>query len=67
MIVKLGVFKKPVEVDMQAVNFKEFEILGSRIYERKDFQEAIEFALRLPLERMVSHTVSLILPRQGAK
>jgi len=38
-IVNLGVFKKPVEVDMQAVNFKEIEILGSRVYERKIFRE----------------------------
>ncbi len=58
-IVNLGVFKKPVEVDMQAVNFKEIEILGSRVYERKDFQGAIGLATRLPLDRIVSHTFSL--------
>jgi (R,R)-butanediol dehydrogenase / meso-butanediol dehydrogenase / diacetyl reductase len=59
VIVNLGVFKKPVAVDMQAVNFKEIEILGSRVYERKDFQEAIELAMQLNLERIVSHTFSL--------
>jgi len=58
-IVNLGVFKKPVEVDMQAVNFKEIEILGSRVYARKDFQDAIELAMQLPLDRIVSHVFSL--------
>jgi len=58
-IVNLGVFKKPVEVDMQAVNFKEIEILGSRVYERKDFQGAIDLAMQLPLDRIVSNVFSL--------
>ncbi len=34
MIINLGVFKKPVAVDLQAVNFKELQILGSRVYDR---------------------------------
>ena len=59
VIVNLGVFKKPVEVDMQAVNFKEIEILGSRVYEREDFRAAIDLAMQLPLDRIVSHTFSL--------
>ena len=58
-IVNLGVFKKPVEVDMQAVNFKEIEIRGSRVYERKDFQGAIDLAVQFPLDRIVSHVFSL--------
>jgi 2-desacetyl-2-hydroxyethyl bacteriochlorophyllide A dehydrogenase len=59
VIVNLSVFKKAVEVDMQAVNFKEIEILGSRVYEREDFQAAIDLAMRLPLDRLVSHTFPL--------
>jgi len=59
VIVNLGVFKKPVEVDMQAVNFKEIEILGSRVYDRKDFQDAIDIAMKLPLDRIISHVFSL--------
>lgn len=59
VIVNLGVFKAPVPVNMQAINFKEIELLGSRVYERKDFERAIELALHLPLERIVSHTFSL--------
>ena len=58
-IVNLGVFKKPVEVDMQAVNFKELDIIGSRVYERKDFQAAIDMAMSLPLEAIISREFSL--------
>ena len=59
VIVNLGVFKKPVEIDMQAVNFKEIEIVGSRVYERKDFLTAIDLAMRIPLDLIVSHTFPL--------
>ncbi|HEX3892097.1 MAG TPA: alcohol dehydrogenase catalytic domain-containing protein [Terracidiphilus sp.] len=58
-IINLGVFKKPVEVDMQAVNFKEIQILGSRVYERKDFHGAIDLAMQLPIDRIISHVFSL--------
>jgi (R,R)-butanediol dehydrogenase/meso-butanediol dehydrogenase/diacetyl reductase len=59
VIVNLGVFKKPVAIDMQAINFKEIEILGSRVYERKDFETAIDLAMNLPMERIVTHAFSL--------
>jgi threonine dehydrogenase-like Zn-dependent dehydrogenase len=59
VIVNLGVFKKRVELDMQAINFKEIELLGSRVYERRDFETAIELAGKLPLERIVSHAYAL--------
>jgi threonine dehydrogenase-like Zn-dependent dehydrogenase len=59
VIVNLGVFKDPVEVDMQALNFKEIQILGSRVYERRDFQVAIDMAMDLPLAPIVSGEFSL--------
>jgi (R,R)-butanediol dehydrogenase / meso-butanediol dehydrogenase / diacetyl reductase len=59
VIVNLSVFKKPVAIDMQAINFKEIEIYGSRVYERKDFETAIDLAMNLPLERIVTHAYSL--------
>lgn len=58
-IVNLGVFKEPVEVDMQAVNFKEISIIGSRVYERKDFQAAIDLAMKLPLAHLISREFPL--------
>ncbi|HEX4030727.1 MAG TPA: alcohol dehydrogenase catalytic domain-containing protein [Terracidiphilus sp.] len=59
VIVNLSVFKKPVEIDMQAINFKEIEILGSRVYERQDFESAIGLAMKLPLDRIVTSVYSL--------
>lgn len=56
VIVNLGVFKEPAPVDLMAVNFKELEMLGSRVYERRDFEEAIALAMTLPLEQIISHT-----------
>jgi threonine dehydrogenase-like Zn-dependent dehydrogenase len=58
-IVNLGVFKTPTEVDMQAVNFKEIEIFGSRVYERCDFEEAIRLAAKLPLASLITQTFPL--------
>jgi (R,R)-butanediol dehydrogenase/meso-butanediol dehydrogenase/diacetyl reductase len=58
-IINLGVFKKPVEVDMQSVNFKEIQLLGSRVYERADFAAGIELAKQLPLHRIVTHAFPL--------
>lgn len=55
-IVNLSVFRKAVELDMQSVNFKELEIVGSRVYERKDFHAAINMAMTLPLEAVISRT-----------
>lgn len=59
MIVNLSVFKNPVEVDMQAINFKEAEIVGSRVYERKDFQAALDMAMTLPLETIITREFPL--------
>jgi threonine dehydrogenase-like Zn-dependent dehydrogenase len=59
VIVNLGVFKDPVEVDMQALNFKEIQILGSRVYARKDFQTALDMAMSLPLAPIISAEFSL--------
>jgi 2-desacetyl-2-hydroxyethyl bacteriochlorophyllide A dehydrogenase len=59
VIVNLGVFKGPVEIDMQAVNFKELQMLGSRVYERRDFQTAIDIAMSLPLAPIISAEFSL--------
>jgi threonine dehydrogenase-like Zn-dependent dehydrogenase len=58
-IVNLGVFKKPTEIDLQAVNFKELSIIGSRVYTREQFEEAIRMAQKLPISQIVTHTFPL--------
>jgi 2-desacetyl-2-hydroxyethyl bacteriochlorophyllide A dehydrogenase len=58
-VVNLGVFKKPVEVDMQAINFKELTLIGSRVYTRHDFESAIAIANNLNVGGVVTHSFSL--------
>lgn len=58
-IVNLGVFKKPVEVDMQIVNFREIMLLGSRVYTRQDFEKAALLARSLLVESIVTHSFPL--------
>lgn len=58
-IVNLGVFKRPVEIDLQAINFKEIAVIGSRVYERQDFTAAIQMAMMLPLEAIITREFSL--------
>jgi threonine dehydrogenase-like Zn-dependent dehydrogenase len=65
VIVNLGVFKKPVEVALQAINFKEIQLVGSRVYDRNDFHAAINLAMQLPLDRIVTHTFPLGLAAEA--
>lgn len=58
-IVNLGVFKKPVAVDLQAVNFKEIQLRGSRVYTREDFGSAINLAEKISVEQIVTHSFGL--------
>lgn len=58
-IVNLGVFKTPVAIDMQAVNFKELSIVGSRVYTREDFRQAAAISDKIPLHRIVTHSFAL--------
>jgi 2-desacetyl-2-hydroxyethyl bacteriochlorophyllide A dehydrogenase len=58
-IVNAGVFKKPVEVNLQTVNFKELTVIGSRVYSSRDFQLASQIAPSLPLEKMITLRIPL--------
>ncbi|HEX2247887.1 MAG TPA: alcohol dehydrogenase catalytic domain-containing protein [Arthrobacter sp.] len=56
-IVVVGVYKKPAEVDLQAINFAENTVIGTRVYTREAVERAVELiesdALglgRLPVE-----------------
>lgn len=41
-VVLVGVYKKPVEVDLQALTFAENVVVGVRVYTRADMQKAVE-------------------------
>ncbi|MGC0362490.1 (R,R)-butanediol dehydrogenase/meso-butanediol dehydrogenase/diacetyl reductase [Rhodococcus sp. 27YEA15] len=40
-IVIVGVYKKPTAVDLQAINFLEHTVIGSRVYTRGDVEQAV--------------------------
>lgn len=64
-IVNIGVFKTPPQVDLQAVNFKELTIVGSRVYTRQDFERAIAMSPGLPLESLVTDVFPLMQVTQA--
>lgn len=59
VIVNVGVFKKPVPVDLQAVNFKELHMVGSRVYSVEDFRQAVHMAFSIPIDKLVTQRFPL--------
>ena len=57
----VSVFKEPPPVDLRAVNFREVRIIGTRVYTRDDFAEALRLVGgdALPLEHLVTHRFPL--------
>jgi (R,R)-butanediol dehydrogenase/meso-butanediol dehydrogenase/diacetyl reductase len=53
-VINLGVFKKPAEVDLQTLNFRQITLVGSRVYTREDFKTAVRLAPELPLAPIVT-------------
>jgi (R,R)-butanediol dehydrogenase/meso-butanediol dehydrogenase/diacetyl reductase len=53
-VVLVGVYKKPVEVNLQAVTFAELNLVGVRVYTRDDVERAVELIEdeSLPLDRL---------------
>lgn len=63
-IVVVGIFSRPVEVDLHRFFWREIKLTGARVYERTDYEQAIAIAQsgRLPLDRVIS----AILPLEEA-
>lgn len=56
-----AVHKKPHEVDLRQLNFKEQLLIGTRVYTQEEFGQAIRFTedIQEQLEKVVSHVVPL--------
>lgn len=56
-----AVHKTPHEVNLQAINFKEQSLVGTRVYTKEEFGQAVRFTERIQsdLEKVVSHIVPL--------
>ncbi len=60
-IVVVAVFPKPVPVDLHKMFWKEQEMIGTRVYEPVDFDEAIALlaAAEVPFRRLITNIYSL--------
>ena len=60
-ICMVSVHKKPHEVNLRDINFKEQTIVGTRVYTKKEFGQAAELTKELgaELEKIVTHVVPL--------
>lgn len=57
-ILLLSVFKEPAAIDLRAINFKEQKLVGTRVYTKLDFKDAIEYVHNHTelVSAIVSHT-----------
>jgi len=58
-IMLVSVHKAPHPVDLQAINFKEITVIGTRVYTRADYKQAIQLVEDLPVDRLISHKVPI--------
>jgi L-iditol 2-dehydrogenase len=60
-IIVTGLFLEPVPVDLTAVTLGELEVLGSQIYDHRDFRTAVDWidAGRFEFRRLVTHVLPL--------
>jgi (R,R)-butanediol dehydrogenase / meso-butanediol dehydrogenase / diacetyl reductase len=60
-IVIVGIFAEPVDVDLKAILWREMEMRGARVYERQDFERAIDLAAAdvLPLDALITEVYPL--------
>jgi len=60
-IVVVAIFSEPPKVDLFRFFWRELKLVGARVYEREDFEKAIQLAASgtLPLDRLVTNTCSL--------
>lgn len=66
-IVVVGIFSEPPPIDLFRVFWRELRIIGARVYEKEDFQTAIDMVAAevLPLERIISATFPLDQLEEG--
>lgn len=60
-IVMVAIYPKPVPVDLHKFFWKELAMIGARVYEREDFEQAIQLvaAHELPFDRLITRVFPL--------
>ncbi|UOF90670.1 alcohol dehydrogenase catalytic domain-containing protein [Fodinisporobacter ferrooxydans] len=68
-IVVVAIFSQPPKVDLHRFFWRELKLLGARVYEREDFEKAIQLAAagKLPLDRVISEIYPLEDLEKGFK
>lgn len=68
-IVIVGIFGQPAPVDLFRVFWRELRLLGARVYEREDFEKAVELAAggTLPLDDIITDVLPLEALHDGLK
>jgi len=68
-IVVVGIFGEPQPVDLHRFFWRELTLLGARVYEREDFEQAIALAAArtLRLDRLISEVYPLEQAEQGIR
>lgn len=61
MICMVSVHKAPHSVNLRDLNFKEQRMVGTRVYTKEEFRQAVEYAPRVQeeLERIATHIVPM--------
>ena len=67
--VVVGSYKKPAEVDLLKIEFKELTLIGTRVYERRDFEVATRILQsgRIDFDRLLSVANPEEAPEQFAR
>lgn len=59
-VVIVSVFKKPEMIDLQQINFREINLIGTRVYTDGDFEEAIPLINEIKgFEQVITHRYSI--------
>ena len=66
-IVVVALYKKPFEIFLQPLSYREQTILGARIYAEGDFSEAIELVRsgRIDGKPLITHTYGMTKAKQA--
>lgn len=62
----VGSYKKPAEFPLLDIEFKELNIVGTRVYEKEDFQMAAELINSdFPFDKLITHVYPVEQAQQG--
>ncbi|NEU31029.1 alcohol dehydrogenase catalytic domain-containing protein [bacterium LRH843] len=65
-VVIVSVFKEPVNVDLQGLNFRELSMIGVRVYTDKDYEAATDIIAKHPeIASIITHKLPLSEGRRG--